>query len=362
MEIPSGPEDLSAAWLTGALRSRGAIRHASVVGFEVGPLQEGEGAFGRLFRLRLRYDVEEVSAPATLIVKLSSASPKMRERPATRLAYQREVRFYQRLAQQASVVTPRCHFAEVDVETGLHVLLLEDLAPARSGSSVAGCTAEQAELAVLGIARFHAAWWEKPELAGLDWLVDADPDPVALRDGYDRWWPAFLEQAGHRLPGEAREIGAGLRDHHARVVRQLTRTPPRTLVHADYKLENLVFRARGGEAPLVVLDWQLLRRGRGVFDVAFFLSQSLTPDDRRSVEMELLVAYHRTLLEAGVRDWGFEQCLHDYRLSLLHRFAALISTIAAMPFTKEQIELHVDVLLPRCCAALADHDVGDLCA
>jgi hypothetical protein len=110
----------------------------------------------------------------------------------------------------------------------------------------------------------------------------------------------------------------------------------------------------------VVLDWQLMRRGRGVFDVAFVLSQSLEPQERRAVEMDLLTAYHRILLEDGVQRYTFEQCLHDYRMSLLQRFGALISTIAAMPFTREQIELHVDVLLPRCCEAILDHDVGEL--
>ena len=138
------------------------------------------------------------------------------------------------------------------------------------------------------------------------------------------------------------------------------RTQPRTLVHSDYKLDNLVFGARQGNAPLVVLDWQLMRRGRGVFDVAFFLSQNLEPRERRSVEMDLLTAYHRILLDDGVRAYTFEQCLYDYRMSLLGRFGALISTIAAMPFTREQIEMHIDVLLPRCCAAILDHDAGEL--
>lgn len=360
MEIPAEPADLNARWLTEALRRGGAIRDAAVVAVEVSALVEGEGAFGRLSRVRLAYDAEEPGAPTTLVVKLSSASPEMRARPATRIAYRREVRFYQRLAEGAPLATPVCHFADVDEASGRHVLVLEDLAPARSGSTVAGCGAAQAELAVTGIARLHSAWWESPELARLDWLLDVDPDPAALREAHDRWWPAFLEQAGHRLCEETREIGKGFRERLAPVLRHLTRVPPRTLVHSDYKLDNLVFDARGGSVPLLVLDWQLLGRGRGVFDVAFLLSQSLAPDDRRALEMDLLAAYHGGLIEGGVRDYPFDQCLHDYRLSLLRRFGSLISTIAAMPFTREQIEMHVDVLLPRCCAALVDHRVVDL--
>lgn len=362
MKIPAVAEDLDAAWLTQALRRSGALQRAAVVSFEVGLVAGAEGFMGELRRLRPTYDLTEPGAPASLIVKLSSKTPEIRQRAPTRLAYQREVRFYQRLADQTSLPTPRCYYADVDAESGLHVLLLEDLAAGRVGSSVAGCSSEQAELAVLEIGRFHAAWWEAPELEGLDWLVDPGVDPRALHEAHERWWPDFLAQAGHQLPDRAREIGARLGEHRARIMRHLTRTPPRTLIHADYKLDNLVFGNGWGGAPLVVLDWQLMRRGRGVFDVAFFLSQSLEPQERRAVEQDLVSAYHRILLEAGVRGYSFEQCLQDYRISLLQRFGALISTIAAMPFTREQIEMHMDVLLPRCCAAMLDHEVGGLLA
>jgi aminoglycoside phosphotransferase (APT) family kinase protein len=360
LKIPAAVEDLDAAWLTAALRQGGVLREAAVASFEIGPLADGEGFMGQLLRVRPAYDLEEPDAPASLVVKLSSQTPEMRQRVATRLGYQREVRFYQRLAHRTSLPTPRCYYAEVDGETGLHVLLLQDLAPGRSGSTVAGCSPEQAELAVHEIAHFHAAWWETPELERLEWLTDRDFDPAALREAHDRWWPDFLDQAGHRLPDPVREIGARLGEHRARVMRHLTRTPPRTLVHSDYKLDNLVFGTGEHSAPLVVLDWQLMRRGRGVFDVAFFLSQNLPPGERRAVERDLLTAYHGILLEEGVRGYTFEQCRYDYRMSLLQRFGALISTIAAMPFTQEQIEMHVDVLLPRCCAAILDLDAGEL--
>ena len=44
-----------------------------------------------------------------------------------------------------------------------------------------------------------------------------------------------------------------------------------------------------------------------------------------------------------------EQCLIDYRLALLDRFGSLISPIAALPFTREQIQIHIDIFLPRNC-------------
>ncbi len=68
-------------------------------------------------------------------------------------AYVREVRFYQQVAGRTSLPVPACYFAGIDAETGLHLLLLEDMAPARSGARVQGCTPAQAELAIRAISR-----------------------------------------------------------------------------------------------------------------------------------------------------------------------------------------------------------------
>lgn len=356
MRIPHAAQHIDAPWLTDVLRRGGSLREAAVARVDVEAFDDGEGYFARLARLRILYDVAEVGAPGSLIAKLSSERSQLRDRPATRLAYQREVEFYRRLAPRAGVRTPLCHHADFDADSGHHVLLLEDLAPSPCGSAVAGCTADQAERAVAEVARLHAAWWEHAELPSLAWLQVHPPDAAALREAHAGWWPAFLARAGHRLPARLRELGERLGERRAWLLEQLTGEAPCTLVHGDYKLDNLVFR----DGRPVLLDWQLVRRGRGAFDVACFLAQNLEPGLRRELESRLLQRYHGILLERGVRGYAFAQCLRDHHLSLLARFGALISTIAGMPFTAEQIRLHVDVLLPRCCAALLDHDVAAL--
>ena len=73
--------------------------------------------------------------------------------------------------------------------------------------------------------------------------------------------------------------------------------------------------------------------------------------------MELLGAYYQILIDNGVQGYTFGQ--YD-RLSLLDRFGSLISTIAAMPFTKEQLQIHIDIFLPRNSAAILDNNAGEL--
>ena len=361
LSIPAGPADLTAAWLTAALSAGKAIDRAAVSAFTVEKPGGDGGLYGQTVRVRLVYDRDEAGAPRSLIAKFSSATQKMREGAIA--AYTKEVHFYRELVPHTNLPTPACYYADIDQASHLHVILLEDMSPAASGSRLAGCTRAQAALAVRHIAAFHAAWWEDPSLAGMEWLPDPDfgQNPEDRQTEYDGWWRRFLENIGDTpMPDSIRAIGERFGPRRAAIEWHLFNAPPRTLTHGDFHLGNLVFATEEGGVPFAVLDWQMLRRGRGVRDVAYFLSENLLPADRRAIEGELLTDYHRLLVERGISGYTFDDCLADYRLALLQRFRALVSTIAVMPFTPAERQMHVDILLPRNIAAILDHDAGAL--
>ncbi|MCH7802314.1 MAG: phosphotransferase, partial [Chloroflexi bacterium] len=259
MGIPSGPDAITAGWLTSVLREGGAIDRANVVSVSAGPIADARGLTSQMNRLSVNYDLKEADAPRSIIAKFSSPTPEMRNRPDTIFAYEREVRFYQQIAHKTTLPTPTFYYGDIDTETGIHVLLLGDLAPAVSGSRVAGCSPEQAEMAVRHIARFHAEWWESPQLERVSWLSDArDPchDPDAARAEYEQWWPLFSEKTRNLLPDPIREIGERFGLHRSEIENHLFNTSPRTLSHGDYHLGNLVFGTPEEGGPFAVVDWQ----------------------------------------------------------------------------------------------------------
>ena len=353
MDIPHSPEDVSPDWLTMALRQGHAIGADTVSRLESSCMEPGKGFYGQIFRLKLSYESPRAEGPQSMIVKLSSGNPAMRQRPNTKASYAQELRFYQTLANKSVLPTPTCYYSDIDLESGWHVLLLEDLAPARSGSRIDGCSVAQAQTAIHYIGRFHAHWWQNPELETLDWLApplgtSSDADRARL---HEQWWPAFLQEVGQPLPDEVMEIGELLGRYRGRLTR-LARNEPTTVRHGDYHLENLMFGG-AAERSFCVVDWHFVSRGRGVADVARFLTE-LAPANRRAIEMDLLKDYVRILVDHGVRNYSVQDAMYDYGCYLLGRFGSLISSIAAMPFTEEQIRFHVDVLLPRNIAALVD--------
>jgi len=84
--------------------------------------------------------------------------------------YEREVRFYNELSSRTPVRTPRCYYSHLDSETGFALLVLEDLAHARNGNSIAGCSVDEVARVLFTLAVLHAAWWRAPDLAHASWL------------------------------------------------------------------------------------------------------------------------------------------------------------------------------------------------
>lgn len=360
MTLPTSPTDLTPDWLTATLRETSG-EPVTVAALQSAPLAAAQGFYGQLLRLHLTYRGKSAGLPATLIAKFSSDNKAMRDRSID--AYQREVNFYRRLAPHIDLPTPHCYYAEIDAKSGNHLILLQDLFPAQSGSRSSGCTTEQARLAIHHIAKLHADWWGKVANSKLAWLPDprGHLDPQPLQAQYDEWWPRFYQQAQAQLPGHLVPLSQALGSRRAFLRHHLFSQAPRTLIHRDFQLDNLFFSTPSqamtfAAIPFAIVDWQFLSRGLGVWDIAYFLSENLLPADRRRVEMELLTAYHQRLLGQGIHDYSFDQCLLDYRLALLQRHTALVSTIAAMPFSDEQRRLHIDILLPRNIAALVDHN------
>ena len=245
--IPAGLEGVTPEWLTAALRSTGKIADSAVASIDAAGLTEGRGFAGALARLRVRYIEPEPDAPRSLIVKLPTENRVMRGVARANGIYEREVGFYERVASRVELRTPRPYYSSFDADTGDFVLLLEDLAPARAGDQLAGCSPEEAALAVREIARFHAAWWDATDHAELDWMRDADSGSSGIERLYQRSWERLMDEAGDRLPGPLPEVGERLGANVA-AIRSLTSQPPQTLVHGDFRLDNMFFDVPDGAA------------------------------------------------------------------------------------------------------------------
>lgn len=359
--FPTHADRLTADWLTGALRAAAALGCARVTSVATAPLDHEKGLTGQLVRLLLTYDREEAGAPRTLVAKFSSPDPRIRALFLANGSYEREVRFYRELAPRSPLRTPRCYFGDLDAAEGWSLLLLEELTAVRNGDTIAGCSLAEAELAVGALATFHAAWWQHPALARHDWLrprgVLAVADVPAI---FARTWGPFLGKLGPRATDEIRQIGLWLERSLGWLTTHIYEGDARTLIHNDYQADNLFFAGTGADLALTAFDWQVASRGRGAYDLAYFLGGSLDSDLRRRHELDLLRRYHAGLLARGVTGYPFARCLDDYRLAMLQRLSRLVTVLGlgAVPPGRERA--FCEVLVPRYCRAIHDLGVGEL--
>mmetsp|Transcript_10670 Transcript_10670/g.39843 ORF Transcript_10670/g.39843 Transcript_10670/m.39843 type:complete len:685 (+) Transcript_10670:2111-4165(+) len=73
---------------------------------------------------------------------------------------------------------------------------------------------------------------------------------------------------------------------------------PRTIVHGDYRLDNIVMRKH--RMKICAVDWHYASVGNGFLDLADFLVNSVSIDDSEKYGTEYLQVYIDTLVENGV--------------------------------------------------------------
>ena len=218
--------------------------------------------------------------------------------------------------------TPHCYYRHLDSETGFALLVLEDLAHARNGNSIAGCSTHEVARVLDTLARLHATWWQAGDLAHASWLrLRSLLAPDAMVGAFSDAWPAFLQKLSIPVTPQIGEMGNWIGQSLPAAATTLFQSGPRTLIHNDVQADNLFF----GEADreVVMIDWQMATYARCVIDVAGWVRGQLDPGDRRAAEPELLRLYHDALVANGIQDYSLEQCLADYRLAtVLHRLVS----------------------------------------
>ena len=312
MTFATSPEEIELRWLASVFERYG-ISGADLQGFDASRI--GTGLIGDSYRLHLHWANEsDVGAPATVIIKMAAADPTSRATGMALRNYEREVRFYQDLAPTLPIRVATCWEAEWDPVDGLFVLLLEDLSPAVVGDQLAGCSTAQAEAVIEMAARMHATHWGAASLDPFaDWLsLPADSERALQLGGlWSMAWPQFLERHGARFTGgeraTAESFGASI------VPWVLDRTGPNTLVHGDFRIDNMLFGGTDSQPWVVPVDWQTPGIGPGVSDLAYFLGASLLDDDRREHEERLVRRWFDQLVDHGVRNYVWTDCWTQYR-------------------------------------------------
>lgn len=320
--VASTIELVTAEWLDAALHEAGVLlRGGRVVG--VDQTAVGTGQLGDCYRLVPTYEGDHRGAPASFVAKLPATDPLSRGFAGQHGLYANEVRFYRDIAPLLDVRVPRPYCAAIEADATNFVLLLEDLAPAHACDQISGCTPEQAALAMEQAACIHGPSWNRTALFEQHRIGRLADGYRAMAPLYPQLQAQFRERYADMLEPEFMEIGDVLAERFGGWIKPLEDAP--CLIHVDFRLDNMLFDAHGGEVPLAVVDWQSISIGPGVADVSYFLGAGLPVEERRRHEADLVRHYHRELGARGVEDYSWDRCWAAYQTHAVMGFVTAVN-------------------------------------
>ena len=355
LAIPTTPHDITPDWLTAVLRRSTTITQARVAAATVVRIGVDESfTGGGLYRIVLTYTPPDPAAPSSLVAKLSPLDPEMNA--IMRISNGREVGFYLSVQDDRDLPVPRCYHADVNADTGASVLLLQDLSHFRATAFIKGCGPAAAKRVIEALAVLHAHWWNKPALAPLSGADIVREFPFA------KHWADYPAKVRSLLPEieiplSFLKLGDHIARNEAAIFEPLMERAPLTRLHRDVQADNVMFGPVKGKVCAKIFDWQLSGKGRGVYDVAYFLISSVEPAQRRNMERALVAHYHDQLLRLGVADYSLADCWSDYVQSVLGKILITVAATVLLDNSSQHKTAWRGADLKRLLAFCSDHHI-----
>ena len=345
--IPQRAEELTAEWFTQILATG-----ATVVDVRCEEIGVDVGFMGEVHRCHLTWEPvagggdDAAALPASVIVKTPTQIPENFAVGDALRSYEREIVVYQQLRTTLGVPMPGYHHGAMDPDpapwmqrplfflfdhlsiSGInwviaqflklsgkskrrYILVIEDIADARPPTQMLGGSLDDARRSLEVLARFHAANWMRSDATQhYRHIFPVDTVPRVGQASYVRNRDEFVERFGPVLrDGMLARLDA-IQERVPEICSSLA-AEPWTLLHGDYRLDNVLFRPNG---EIVVLDFQGLSSGRPAVDVAYFITTALTAE-HRDEELPLLRSYHDALVAAGVSTYSFDELVQDGELA-----------------------------------------------
>jgi hypothetical protein len=313
--------DITPAWVEGVLRGSGHLEeNVKVTGVSLERVGEGVGILSILQRIRPSYS-GATSAPASFVIKYPTDDPGQRFTADALAFYIRECIFYRDHAAGAAFGTADCY--------------------------AQGIASDNTD--------FHAAWWDDAGLDGMTDVFQPLSNPtyhMVLPMLWSQGWPSLLEQAPEIVPEAIKPVGDLWGPKVQWMLDNLSL--PRTLCHGDYRADNIMF---DGNDP-VVLDFQIVGVGGGMYDVGYYISQSIDASVRAGRDRELVDHYLDRLAHHGItmdRDEAWRQ----YQICIVFCLTYSVVNWPQYPNMNERGQSLLRDMLQRAITCVLDNNALD---
>ena len=352
---PLRPNDITNEWLEAALKHGGHLpAGGSITGMARKPVGEGVGMLGLIEVITPTYSGDANGAPKSVVVKYPTENEGNLVVATTFNVYQREVLFCQRVAPQAGMRVPKVYFSAFRGETSF-VIVMEDLSEYTMGDQVEGCSIARAEVAMKELAKLHASFWEKVDVPKYEFLPYHFPGihAEAMLGGARAGWDNMVSIFGDLICDELKVNKDRFLDTVPKMQQWLVQHPY-TLIHGDFRMDNLMFGTKADHSPLAVIDFQGALRCKGIQDVAYLLSHNMDPAECRANERRLVEMWHAGLVANGVTGYSADQAWDDYKRAVLYLWVYVVVIAGTLDPSNERGKAFMGAMVNRSSRAVAD--------
>jgi hypothetical protein len=344
--LPMSIEEVDAAWLTSALRTR--FQNATVNAVQVVNVINGTNT-----KIRLKLDLDEAAkaagVPEMMILK-TGFEPHSRE---MQYNLRHEVAFYNDVAPGLGLPSPKCWFAEFDHDLKQMTLLIEDLVD----SGVTFCSAlkpmtfDEAAARLEALAAFHAKTWSPREaLAASRWgYLDEMAESTV---SYSKFWTEAA--TWKRFIDSPRGAATSVHFHDANWMdwaidrmAVLARRIPHVVVDGDTHMGNMYIDKEGKPAFFDAM----VHRAPPMMEISYMLVCGLDSLDRPKWERALVGHYLDELRRHGVQPPSFDEIMFQYGVFLAQAYFVFIINESAF-----QTEAINTAYVARITTAMIEHD------
>lgn len=317
-------EQITPQWLTKRFQQKGHLSQHSVIDVQVDETFESTAAF--FTRLKVTYSTESEHRPHTDLIFKNYKEGWFGGGIAE------SVFFNEIVAQMPDPPVFRCYDFDYDRDSRHCYFIFEDASVTHTETppkAEGRFTVALYKQVIDQLLKFHTQWWEHPRISQADFLrgkggplrmADA-ATPEIIRIYCEHWreelLPQFVDKAQDELPQEVFDFA-----HHAvngwerLYTERIKDNKALTFLHGDLHHWNLFYPKNPETDGLYFVDWETYKRGMGPYDLCYLVGGDSSPQ-RHEIEKDLLRYYYDGLVKGGILGYSWEDCVYDYRLSVI---------------------------------------------
>lgn len=317
-------------WMTDALRYA-ELLHENQSVIEVQHQRLSGGFMANTYLLTIRYSNNTVKAPSLIVAKFPSSNKDSRQAGKEMAAYEREVRFYQEISPRLSMRIPKFYYGDFDPETANFTLLMEYLGDTQV---LTGKTAspEQVKRCARQLAALHADTWNDESLFDKQWIPNyRDADYISKLEQWScKGWEIMKVIDGVYKPDCFLDVGEKVLKSYQSM--KISVDDRFCMIHCDYRMANILHRH---EKESIAVDWQTLHIGNPGFDTFYYINSSYGSKISADQKFEVLREYHNSLIDKGVSNYSWDDCVEDYNTGAFYAALMVMSTVYGVGGTTE---------------------------